>query len=503
MPRRRNDWPPAFYVEVVFEALSRLKGNPKCRSREFGSKIKNEGVKFMPESIAQLRSAFRGELIQATDDAYDTARKLYNAMIDKRPKLIAGCVDVADVMAAVRYGRENGMLTAIRGGGHNGGGLGICDGGLVIDLSRMKGVRVDPAARTARVAPGCVWGDVDHATHPFGLAVPSGFISTTGVAGLTLGGGIGYLTRRYGLTIDNLLAVDMILADGRFVTANTNENADLFWAVRGGGGNFGVVTSFEFRLHPVSTVQFGPTFWPLEQAAEVLRSYRKFMLTAPEEVNGFFAFLVIPPAPMFPEHLHRKTVCGIVWCGTGTVAETEKATIPLRSIGTPLLDAISPAPFPVVQSTFDSLYPPGLQWYWRADNFTELSDAAIAKHVEHGSKLPTMFSTMHLYPVNGAAQRVGKNETAYSFREALFAEVIVGVDPYPANSQTITDWCKGYYDALHPYSAGGAYVNFMMEEGQERVQACFRDNYGRLAAIKKKYDPTNFFRVNQNIHPAT
>jgi len=457
----------------------------------------------MAESIDQLKSAFRGELIQPTDGAYDQARKVYNAMIDKRPKLIARCVDVADVMAAVRYGRENAMLTAIRGGGHNGGGLGICDGGLVIDLSQMKGVRVDPAARTARVAAGCVWGDVDHATHPFGMAVPCGFIATTGVAGLTLGGGIGYLSRRYGLTIDSLLSVDMVLADGRFVTANAKENADLFWAVRGGGGNFGVVTSFEFRMHPVSTVQFGPTFWPLEQAAEVLKVYRKFILTAPEEVDGFFAFLVIPPAPMFPEHLHMKAVCGIVWCGTGTAAETDKATSPMRSVGKPLLDAIGPAPFPVVQSTFDGLYPPGLQWYWRADNFTELSDAAIAKHVEHGSKLPSMWSTMHLYPVNGAAQRVGKNDTAYSFREAVFAEVIVGVDPDPANAGKITEWCKSYYDALHPYSAGGAYVNFMMDEGQERVQASFRDNYARLATIKKKYDPTNFFRVNQNIKPAT
>jgi hypothetical protein len=262
------------------------------------------------------------------------------------------------------------------------------------------------------------------------------------------------------------------------------------------------VTSFEFRLHPVSTVQFGPTFWPLEQAADVLKSYREFILTAPEEVNGFFAFLVIPPAPMFPENLHMKKVCAIVWCSTGTAEETEKATRAMRSVGAPLLDAVGPAPFPAVQSTFDGLFVPGLQWYWRADNFTGLSDAAVAKHVEHGSNLPTMLSTMHLYPVNGAAQRVGKNDTAYSFREALFAEVIVGVDPDPANAGKITEWCKNYYDALHPYSAGGAYINFMMDEGQERVQASFRDNYGRLAAIKKKYDPTNFFCVNQNIKPA-
>jgi len=455
----------------------------------------------MAQSIEQLKGAIRGEVIQPQDAAYDAARRVYNGMIDKRPKVIVRAVDVADTIAAIRYGHETGLLTAIRGGGHSGAGLGTCDDGLVIDLSPMKGVRVDPVARSVRVAAGCVWGDVDHATHAFGMAAPCGFVSTTGVAGLTLGGGIGYLTRRYGLTIDNLLSVDMVLADGRFITASAKENEDLFWAVRGGGGNFGVVTSFEFRLHPVSTVQFGPTFWPLDQAAEVLKVYRKFILTAPEEVNGFFAFLTVPPAPMFPESLHMKKVCAVVWCGTGTAEHTEKVTRPMRRVGSPLLDAVGPAPFPAVQSTFDGLFAPGLQWYWRADYFNELSDAAIARHVEHGSKVPTMLSTMHLYPVNGAAQRVGKNETAYSFREALFAEVIVGVDPDPANAGKITAWCKGYYDALHPYSAGGAYVNFMMDEGQERVQASFRDNYGRLAAIKKKYDPTNFFRVNQNITP--
>jgi len=453
------------------------------------------------QTMDQLRSAFRGELIQPTDAAYESARKVYNGMIDKRPQLIARCVDVADVMAAIQYGRESQLLTAIRGGGHNGAGLGTCDGGLVIDLSRMKGIRVDPAARTVRAEGGCVWGDVDHATHAFGMAAPCGFISTTGVGGLTLGGGIGYLTRQYGLTIDNLLSVDMVLADGQFVTANANENSDLFWAVRGGGGNFGVVTSFEFRLHPVSMVNFGPTFWPLEQAADVLRAYRKFIVDAPEYVNGFFAFLVVPPAPMFPEHLHMKKVCGIVWCCTGSAEQTEAATRAMRSVGQPLLDHVGPAPFPVVQSTFDGLFVPGLQWYWRADNFTELSDEAIARHVEHGSQLPSMLSTMHLYPLNGAAQRVSKTDTAYSFREALFAEVIVGVDPDPANAEKITKWCKDYWDALHPYSAGGAYVNFMMDEGPDRIQAAFRENYDRLAAIKKKYDPANFFRVNQNIRP--
>ena len=453
-------------------------------------------------SLDQLKSAFRGELIQPTDPNYHSARKVYNGMIDKHPQLIARCVDVADVITAVNYGRENSLLTAIRGGGHNGAGLGTCDDGLVIDLSRMKGIRVDPVTKTVRVEGGCVWGDVDHATHAFGMATPCGFISTTGVAGLTLGGGIGYLTRRYGLTIDNLLSADVVLGDGGFVTAGRSENADLFWALRGGGGNFGVVTSFEFRLYPVSTVYFGPTFWPLEEAGLVLKAFRDFIQKAPETVSGFFAFLVVPPAPTFPENLHMKKVCGIVWCCTGTAEETDAVTKPIRSLGHPLLDAVGPAPFPVVQSIFDPLFVPGLQWYWRADNFTELSDEAIARHLEHGPKLPSMLSTMHLYPVNGASRRIGKSDTAYSFREALFAEVIVGVDPDPANAPAITNWCKDYWEALHPYSAGGAYVNFMMDEGQDRVQATYRDNYQRLAEIKKKYDPTNFFRVNQNIRPA-
>jgi FAD/FMN-containing dehydrogenase len=452
--------------------------------------------------IDQLRSSIRGAIVQPGDDAYESARLVYNRMIDKRPALIVRCVDVADVIAAVDYARTNNVLTAIRGGGHNGGGLGTCDGGLVIDLSLMKGVRVDPVARTVRVAAGCVWGDVDHATHPFGLAVPTGFISTTGVAGLTLGGGIGYLTRAYGLTIDNLLSADVVLADGSIVTADEETNPDLFWALRGGGGNFGVVTSFEFRAHPVRTMYAGPTFWPLDQSVEVMRAYREFILGAPDYINGFFAFLTIPPAPMFPEHLHLKKVCGVMWTCTGPAAMVQSATKPMRSVGKPVLDHQGDMPLPVVNSLFDALYPSGLQWYWRADFVKELSDEAVEQHAHHGAALPTMHSTMHLYPIDGAAHRVGRNETAFSYRDANWAEVIVGVDPDPANAGKITQWSKDYFDALHPYSAGGAYVNFMMDEGQERVQSSFRDNYARLAAIKSKYDPANLFRVNQNIRPA-
>jgi FAD/FMN-containing dehydrogenase len=453
------------------------------------------------ETIDQFRARLRGELIQPSDPSYDSARKVYNGMIDKRPALIVKCADVADVIACVNYARESKLLVAVRGGGHNGGGLGICDDGLVIDLSRMKGVRVDPAAKTVRAEGGCTWGDVDHATHAFGMATPSGIISTTGVAGLTLGGGIGHLTRKYGLTIDNLLSVDMVLADGRFLSASAQENQDLLWAVRGGGGNFGVVTSFLFRLHPVNMVHGGVTFWPLEQAAAVMKQYRDFIVKAPEEVSGFFAFLVVPPAPPFPEHLHMKKMCGIVWCGTGTAAEVEKAVNPMREFGTPAFNFLVEMPHPAIQSMFDGLYVPGLQWYWRADFVKELSDEAIALHIRHGSAMPTMYSTMHLYPINGAAHRVGKTDTPFYYRDSVWAEVIVGVDPDPANKDKITDWTKKYWDALHPHSAGGAYVNFMMDEGQDRIKATYGENYGRLVAIKKKYDPTNFFRVNQNIRP--
>jgi FAD/FMN-containing dehydrogenase len=451
--------------------------------------------------LEQLRSAVRGAILKPEDESYEPARRVYNAMIDKRPALIVRCVDVADVIVAVDYARTNNVLTAIRGGGHNGGGLGTCDDGLVIDLSMMKGVRVDGAARTVRVAGGALWGVVDHATHPFGLAVPSGFISSTGVGGLTLGGGIGYLTRSYGLTIDNLLSADVVLADGTVVTADANNHADLFWALRGGGGNFGVVTSFEFQAHPVRTLYAGPTFWPLEQTMEVMAAYRDFILRAPESVNGFFAFLTIPPSPMFPESLHLRKVCGVMWACTGPAAQAAEATKPMRSIGRPLLDHQAEMPLPAVNSLFDPLYPAGLQWYWRADFVKELSDEAIARHATHGAALPSMHSTMHLYAIDGAAHRAGKSDTAFSYRDANWAEVIVGVDPDPANAASITSWCRDYFDALHPFSAGGAYVNFMMDEGQERVQASFRENYDRLAAIKSKYDPANLFRVNQNIRP--
>jgi FAD/FMN-containing dehydrogenase len=452
--------------------------------------------------IAAFKASLRGELIQPTDAGYDEARKVYNAMINRRPALIARCADVADVITAVQFARENKILLSIRGGGHNAGGLGVCDNGLVIDLSRLKGVRVDPAERTARVEGGCTWGDVDHATHAFGLAAPTGIISTTGVGGLTLGGGLGHLTRRCGLTIDNLLSADAVLADGRFVTASAEKNQDLFWAIRGGGGNFGVVTSFLFKLHTVHTDYAGPMLYEMSEAPKVMAWYREFIRKAPEDLSGFFAFLIVPPGPPFPEPLHNKTMCGFVWCYSGPMEKAEEIFKPIRSFSPPALDLVGPIPHTALQGMFDGLYPTGHQWYWKADFVNELSDEAIAIHVKYGSKIPTMQSSMHLYPINGAAHRVGKNDTPWSYRDATWAQVIVGVDPSPANKDRISAWAKEYWDAVHPYSAGGAYVNFMMDEGEDRVKASYKGNYERLVAIKTKYDPTNLFRVNQNIKPA-
>ena len=452
-------------------------------------------------SVDDLKSALRGELIQPHDANYHDARKLYNAMIDRRPRLIARCVDVADVMACVRYASRNELLLAIRGGGHNGPGLGGCDDGMVIDLSRMRGVRVDAAAQTAEVAGGSVWGDVDHATHPFGLAVPSGIISTTGVGGLTLGGGIGHLSRKYGLTIDSLLAADIVLADGNVVTASELKHEDLFWALRGGGGNFGVVTSFKFKLHPVHTVLAGPIFWSLHDAPEVMRRYEEFITDAPEDLNGFFTFMTVPPVPLFPQSLHMKTVCGVFWCSTADADATNSWLAPVQKWAKPLLVGIGPVPLPALQSLFDGLFCPGLQWYWKADFVNSLSEESIAAHMRYASELPTMHSTMHLYPINGAVHRRNSSDTAFSYRTAKWAEVIVGVDPAPENAPRISQWAKEYWQAVHPYAAPGGYVNFMMEEGAARIEATYGGNYARLRHIKTQYDPKNLFRVNQNIAP--
>ncbi len=449
--------------------------------------------------IEEFASGIRGGIILPGHSHYDETRKVYNAMIDKRPGMFVKCVDVADVIRAVNFARENKLLVAVRGGGHNGGGLGLCDDGMVIDLSGIKFVLVDPVAKTVRVGGGNVWGEVDHATHAFGLAVPAGIISTTGVGGLTLGGGVGYLSRKYGLTIDNLLEADMVLADGSFVTVNAKQNTDLFWAIRGGGGNFGIVTSFKFQAHPVKTVFGGPTLWPIEKTSEIMAWYHQFIHDAPDELNGFFATLVIP-GPPFPEHLHKKQFCGMIWCYAGDLEKANEVFKPILAMK-PLFDHLGPMPYPAIQQMFDGLLSPGLQWYWRADFFNELATEVRNMHLKFGSKIPTPLSQMHLYPISGAAGRVAKDATPWAYRDAKYAGVIVGVDPDPANADKIASWCKEYSDALHPYSSGGAYLNFIMNEGQERIKASYRHNYERLTKIKRKYDPDNFFKVNQNILP--
>jgi FAD/FMN-containing dehydrogenase len=452
--------------------------------------------------LQDFKTRLRGKLIQRSDPEYDQARQLYNAMIDKRPLLIARCADVADVIAAVRFGRENDLLTAVRGGGHNGPGLGSCNDGLVIDLSLLKGIRVDSAKGTVRAEGGCTQGEVDHATHAFGLAVPAGIVSTTGIGGLTLGGGHGYLSRRYGLTIDNLTEADVVLADGSLVTASASQHDDLFWALRGGGGNFGVVTSFLFKAHPVGTIFGGPLFWELKDAPTVMAWYRDFLPKAPVELSPFLHLGTVPATEPFPKEIWGKKNCALVTCYTGPMEKAEEAVRPIRQeLPPPILDWMGPMPFPTLQSLFDPLLPKGLQWYWKGDFVRELPDRAIDLHLEHIAKSPSDLSLMHLYPVDGAIHEVEPGATAWNCRDATWSMVIDGVDPDPAKAEALKEWARGYWEAVHPYNLGGAYVNFMMEEGDERIRATYGDNFDRLASIKKKYDPQNFFRVNQNIKP--
>ena len=455
-------------------------------------------------SVRTFQANLRGELILPGDQHYEAARQLYNGMIDRRPRLIACCRDVADVVTAVQFAREQDLLLAIRGGGHNGAGLGSCDDGLVIDLSRWKGVRVDPATRTVRVDAGCTSGDVDHATHAFGLAVPFGIVSTTGVAGLTLGGGIGYLTRKYGLTIDNLLEVDVVLADGSFVTASKGQHPDLFWAIRGGGGNFGVVTSFLFQAHPVSTVYAGPIFWEATHARAVMRAYRDFLPAAPEELGAFVGLKTVPSTDPFPKDYWGRRACAIISSYNGAAAEGGKVMARLlESVPPPIFNWMGPMPFPAMQALFDPFFPKGLQWYWKGDFVTSLPDEAIDTHITEAGKAPSELSLMHLYPIDGAVRRVPKNATAWNAREATWSMVIAGVDADPKNADALKTWGRAYWTAIHPFNLEGAYVNFMMDdEADGRVQATYGENYTRLASVKAKYDPGNFFRVNQNIRPA-
>jgi hypothetical protein len=458
------------------------------------------------EAIQAFVASVRGSVVQPDDPTYDEVRSLYNGMIDKRPRLIARCVDAADVITAVNFGREQGLLVAIRGGGHNGPGLGSCDDGLVIDLSLLKSVRVDPTSRTVRVDAGCTSGDVDHATHAFGLAVPFGIVSSTGVAGLTLGGGTGYLTRKYGLTIDNLLEADVVLADGRFVTASKSEHPDLFWALRGGGGNFGVVTSFLFQAHPVDMVYAGPIFWDAAQNGEaVMRAYRDFLPTTPEELGAFVGLKTVPSVDPFPREHWGKRACAVISSYNGAAEDGEKLMARLlQSLPPPLFNWMGQIPFPAMQSLFDPFFPKGLQWYWKGDFVNSLPDEAIQTHIAQAAIAPSELCLMHLYPIDGAVRRVAKDATAWNTRDATWSMVIAGIDADPHKAEALKTWGRAYWNAIHPFNLEGGYLNFMMDdEVQGRVQATYGENYKRLASVKAKYDPQNLFRVNQNIQPAS
>jgi len=455
------------------------------------------------EKVAtELKGSVRGEVILPNDGRYDDARKVYNAMIDKRPAVVVRCTGVADVIAAVKAARAEGLAVAIRGGGHSVPGFGTADEAVVIDLGRMRGIRVDPEAKTVRAEGGATWGDFNHATHAFSLATTGGIISTTGIAGLTLGGGIGYLTRGAGLSLDNLVSADVVLADGSFVTASADMNPDLFWALRGGGGNFGVVTNFEYKLQPLKNIVGGPMFFEVEDAEKVMRAFDAYISRAPRELGAFFAWQIAPPLPFIPEDRHGDTFCALVACWTGPPSEAEKALAPLRGAADVVAAHVGPMPYPALNSAFDGLVPPGLQHYWKAVFAKELSDGAIGAHLEHGPKVPVVNSTTHIYPINGAVHDVAPDATAFGHRDAKYAMVIAGMWPDPTQNEANVRWVRDYYKALAPHAEEGGYINFAAGDDMNRVRANFGRNYDRLCEAKTKYDPENVFRHNQNISPA-
>ena len=452
-------------------------------------------------TVDDLREQVRGDVITQDDAGYDEARAVYNAMIDKRPSVIVRPRNAADVAAAVSFARDNEFDLSIRGGGHSVPGFGTNDGGAVIDLSSMRDVQVDPKAKTARAEGGATWGDFNTATHEFGLATTGGIISTTGVGGLTLGGGIGYLTRGFGLSCDNLVSADVVTADGTLITASDKENQDLFWALRGGGGNFGVVTSLEFRVHPVKDIYGGPMFFQLEHAADIIKFFGEFIADAPEQLGGFPAFQIAPPLPFIPEDRHGDTFCAIVTCWAGPIEEGEGAIKPLREVAPLVAEHVGPMPYPELNSAFDELVPRGMQHYWKANFVRELTDDVIEAHVQHGPKVPTVNSTVHIYPINGACHRVGPDETAFGHRDAHFAPVIAGMWPDQADNDKNIKWVRDYYEATAPHSEEGGYVNFAAGDDQGRVSANYGASYEKLVQVKRKYDPDNLFHMNQNIDP--
>lgn len=453
------------------------------------------------KTTSELRDLVRGDVIAPEDAGFDAARRVHNGMIDKRPAVIVRPVNAGDVRTTVNYARDAGLDLSVRGGGHSGPGFGTNDGGVVLDLSRMRGVRVDPAARTARAEGGATWGDFNAATHAFGLATTGGIISTTGTAGLTLGGGIGYLSRGCGLSLDNLISADVVTADGRMLQASADQNADLFWAIRGGGGNFGICTTLEYRLQPIDTVYWGPMFYEVAEAETVLRFYRDYIADAPREMGAFPAFQIAPPLPFIPEDRHGDMFVAIVGCWAGDPAEGPRRFKPFHDVAEVKAEMVGPVPYPAINAAFDGLFPTGIRQYWKGNFVKDLTDAAIAAHVRHGPNAPTVSSTMHLYPINGACHDVAPEATAFGHRDANFAMVVLAASNDPADDAAHTKWVRDYAEAVAPHSEPGGYINFMDGDDGGRVRDNYGGNYDRLVEIKRRYDPGNLFRVNQNIAP--
>jgi FAD/FMN-containing dehydrogenase len=453
-------------------------------------------------ALGELNSSFNGELVTPSDSSYDEHRRIWNGSIDRSPALIARCVGVADVISAVRFAREHEQLVALRSGGHSYPGLCVCDGGMVIDLGQMKGIRVDPEARIAGAQAGVLLGDLDREAQAFGLAVPAGIVTHTGLAGLTLGGGIGWLERKYGLTIDQLLSVDVVTADGEFVRASEDENADLFWGVRGGGGNFGIVTEFEFRLNPVGpTVLAGPIVWAMADSPQVLRFYREWIKEVPDELTTIVTHRRLLAVPTIPEELHGRHVVVVGTCYAGPVEEGEHVLKPLREFGSPLLDGCAPMPFTQQQALLDPSFPHDWWYYIRSCNLAELTDEVIDILVDHGLRIASPVTAFSIFHLGGAVAEVGNAETAFEGRDAGHTLNIVGVTTAGQGFEQEREWARGLWTALEPHHQN-VYVNFLMEEGQARVrQAYGAEKYDRLKALKRKYDPENFFRLNQNIPP--
>jgi FAD/FMN-containing dehydrogenase len=466
------------------------------------TEVKNGPLTLNEEAVRSLAGEVRGQVLGPQDAEYETARRVWNGMIDKHPALIVRCTGTADVVAAVTFARKHNLLTAVRGGGHNVAGNAVCDGGLVIDLAPMKGVRVDLAGRTVRAEPGVVWGEFDHETQAFDLATTGGLVSTTGIAGFTLGGGIGWLARQYGLACDNLCSVDIVTAEGRVLTASPIEHADLFWGVRGGGGNFGIVTSFEFQLHRVGPVVLGgAVFHPLDRGGEVLRFYREYIAESPDELTTLAAIMTAPPLPFIPPDLHGKPALAIAACYAGPIEQGEEVVGPLRRFGPPAAEHLGPVPYTALQSMFDASAPAGMNNYWKSHYLAALDDDAIDTILTHAAMLPAPFSQIHLHQLGGAMSRVSEDATAFSHRNAAYALNIIGTWVEPRETDRNIQWVRDFWAAMERFSTG-VYVNFLGDEGEALVQAAYEpQTYQRLVALKRKYDPTNFFRLNQNIKP--